>query len=244
MITCIGRDVIRYDSVPSTNELAKELARRDAPEGVVVVSEVQSKGRGRKDRHWSSQRGGLYFSMILYPDIVPDMAMLVTMSTSMAVSQSLKELGIDATIKWPNDLLIRGKKVAGILTELSAQEGKVSYMVVGVGINVSNILPKDLKDIATSLKDEMGIEIDKELLFDTVLENMDLFYSYLIEGQHEFIRESWLRMSNIVGKRVTVRENETQKTGTVKGIDHKGRLILLSQGREYTMVTGDVDITS
>ncbi len=239
----IGRDILRYGSVVSTNLVAKNMAQNRAVEGTVILAESQTKGRGRKNRAWHSPPGGLWFSMILYPELKPDCAMLATMCASVAVVEGIKRyVGVDTRIKWPNDVLSDGKKLAGILTETHATTGKLHYMVVGIGVNVNNDIPGELQDVATSLKYETDGEIDREKLFEVFLEIMDGKYALLREGRYDDIQDQWTKHCCIIGREIRVHEHDSVRTGLVKGIDEKGRLILETKDGLFTTVSGDVEI--
>ncbi len=239
----IGENIVCYDSIDSTNATAKDLAQKGAEEGTVVRANTQIQGRGRKDRKWFSPEGGLWFSVIIYPELVPDRAMLVTMATSVAISEGiLRHCNIESQIKWPNDVLIDKKKVAGVLTELHAEKGKLDYMVVGVGINVNNRLSDELQGTATTLKRETSSEIDIEALFENILRAMDELYCTLKAGEHEEIRNRWLAHSDIIGKKIQIREFDSVRTGRVDGIDEKGSLLVHIDGKQTAILSGDIEI--
>ncbi len=239
----IGKVILRYASVTSTNILAKELAKDNAHEGTVIVAVKQVGGRGRKDRVWHSPPGGLWFSMILYPDLEPGRAMLATMCASLAVVEGVKSsIGIDANIKWPNDVLINGRKVAGILTEIHSVPDELKYIVVGVGVNVNNRIPKNIEGSATSLLYETDQHTDIEKLLEDILGHMDDMYSLLIKGRHQEIRELWLARSDIKGRKVRVTDGKYTRTGMVRGIDQNGCLLLDIGDKTVTVVSGDVEL--
>jgi len=170
----IGRIIYHFKTIDSTNSFAKKLVNQGVKEGAVVVSDVQLSGRGRKDRTWSSPEGGLWFSILLYPNISPQSGMLITMASSIAVAQGIKEItGLNPEIKWPNDLLINGKKVCGILTELDAKGDNIRYSVVGIGLNVNNPLEEELRDTATTLKQEFSNHVSRLELLKSILRNFD-----------------------------------------------------------------------
>ena len=149
----IGKKVYFFNKIPSTNIYAKQLIKDDIEEGTIVIADVQTSGRGRKNRYWHSPYGGLWLSVILYPDIPPESGMLITMAVSISVAQAIKDVtGIKTEIKWPNDLLLRKKKVCGILTEINAEMHKINYTIVGIGINVNNKIDEKLKKTAISMK--------------------------------------------------------------------------------------------
>ncbi len=240
----IGKNIIRYSSIESTNAAAKEIAQKGTvQDGTVILSKTQTKGRGRKDRKWFSPEGGLWFSVIIYPDLEPDRAMLVTMATSAAIVEGiLRYCNKESQIKWPNDVLIDKKKVAGVLTELHAEKGRLEYMVVGVGVNVNNRLPEELHETATSIKREIDSEIETESLFKNILRVMDELYRTLIAGEYEEIRERWLAHTNMIGKKIKIHEFDSVRTGVVKGIDKSGGLLVDIDGKRTVILSGDIEI--
>ena len=237
----IGRNIYHFETIGSTNLFAKKLVKEGAEEGIVVVADVQSGGRGRKNRTWSSPEGGLLFSIVLYPKISPQRVMLITMASSIAVAQGIKEItGINPVIKWPNDLLINEKKVCGILTEIDAEMDSINYTVVGIGVNANNELGKELQKTATTLKQEIGAQVPKVELLKSILKSLDKKYNILISGNYDFIRDSWLSYSNIIGKKIQVQDEETVTTGKVTDIDDSGCLILNTKTGNVRIVSGDL----
>jgi BirA family biotin operon repressor/biotin-[acetyl-CoA-carboxylase] ligase len=237
----IGRDLYYFETIDSTNLFAKKLVKNGVGEGVVVIADVQSSGRGRKNRKWSSPEGGLWFSIILYPPISPDRGMLVTMASSIAVAQGIKEVtGINSEIKWPNDLLINGKKVCGILTEIYAEKDNIKYAITGIGINVNNRLEKELHNTATTLKQEIGNQVLKVELLKSILKNLDEQYNKIIFKNYKFIKDSWLSFSNIIGKKIQVQDDNILMIGKVINIDDNGCLILDTKNGTARIVNGDI----
>ncbi|MFO8110583.1 MAG: biotin--[acetyl-CoA-carboxylase] ligase [Thermoplasmata archaeon] len=239
----IGKHVLRYDSVVSTNSIGKRMAEDGVEEGTVVLAKTQTGGRGRKKRSWHSPPGGLWFSVVLYPDMKPDTTMLATMAASISISEALKKsCGIQGSIKWPNDVLIGGKKAAGVLTELHFEDRDLQYLVLGVGINVNNELPDDLTGSATSLKIERGADIDTDSFFEVLLKSMDDVYRLIKERRYDRVKELWLENTDMVGKKVHLHENDSYVEGKVKGIDKKGRLLLDTRKGWLAAVSGDLEI--
>jgi len=237
----VGKDIHYFKEISSTNYFAKQLASKGAREGTIVVADVQTEGRGRKDRTWSSPSGGLWFSVILYPNIPPERGMLVTMTTSVAVTQAIEEItNLKPVIKWPNDLLINGKKVCGILTELDAEMDKINHTVIGIGINVNNEIDRELRDIAISLKQTVGHEVPRVKLLRSIIKYLDENYSKLKSENFDFIKNLWLSRANIIGKKIQVQNEETLITGIVSDVDESGCLILDSDKGKVRIVTGDV----
>lgn len=243
MVDIIGRQVIRYQRSGSTNEEAVELAKKGVEEGTVVLAKEQTRGRGRKERYWHSPEGGLWFSTVLYPDIEPSSAMMVTMCASIAIAQALRRISsVDACIKWPNDVMVRGKKIAGVLTEMHASTKGFRYVVVGIGINVNNPIPEELEDRAVSLKDVCDSEIDPEELLPCVLKEMDILYRMIAEGRYQEMISMWLDNTDMIGMKVRVTRECDVVYGQVSGIDEVGRLLVDVDGEVIRVVTGDVEV--
>ncbi|HUB87098.1 MAG TPA: biotin--[acetyl-CoA-carboxylase] ligase, partial [Verrucomicrobiae bacterium] len=184
----IGRDIRVFEQTTSTNDVIEKLARDGVREGVVVFAESQTKGRGRLGRKWlSPARKGLWFSILLRPDLRPQETTQLTVASAVALRRAIEsETKLQPEIKWPNDILLGGKKVAGILTELSAELDKVRCVVLGIGIDVNldaGELPNDLKKIATSLKIESGEKISRAELATAILRELDFDYARICAGK-------------------------------------------------------------
>ena len=237
----IGKKVFHFKEINSTNLYVKKLVKDGIEEGTVVIADIQTRGRGRKNRIWSSLEGGLWFSILLYPNISPQYGMLITMASSIAVAQGIKDItDLTPEIKWPNDILISKQKVCGILTELESKEKKINYAVVGIGINVNNLLNDDLQNIATTLKQEVGNHISRIELLKSILKRYDENYHRLISGDYNFIRDLWLQYSNIIGKKIQVKDEKIVETGIVSDIDDNGYLILDTNHGKVRIISGDV----
>ncbi|MCK5772250.1 MAG: biotin--[acetyl-CoA-carboxylase] ligase [Thermoplasmata archaeon] len=237
----VGKDVRFFPRTTSTNLIAKELLGEDPTEGIVIAADIQTAGRGRLKRRWSSPQGGLWFSIILYPGIPPERGMILTMASSVAVYRAIKETcGVEAVIKWPNDLLVNGKKVCGILTELDAEMDRINSAVIGIGINVNNELDGELLDIATSLKVETGSDVARVQLLRSILKHLDGLYAFVRSGDHDRIREEWFEHSNIIGRRIEVTGLRGTINGTVSDVDESGCLILDTSEGAQRIVAGDI----
>ena len=235
----IGRKVYYYPEITSTNTIAKQKAMEKTTEGTIIIADKQTKGRGRKNRTWVSLWGGLWFSIILYPDLPPERGMAVTMTASVSLAQAIEETtGIKPVIKWPNDLLINNKKVCGILTELDAEIDKINYVIVGIGINVNNEIKDDLKSIATSLKEITGSSLHRVKLLRTILKYFDKNYLHI--DNPSYIRKQWLSYSKIIGKKMMITEGENKSIGVVQDVDESGCLIMNSDGKLKRIVSGDL----
>lgn len=237
----IGKKVLFFKKITSTNLYAKQLVKDYIQEGTIVVADVQTHGLGRKNRFWHSPAGGLWFSVVLYPHIPTDKGMLITMASSVSVAQAFKEItGLNPEVKWPNDLLLNGKKVCGILTEIDADINKINYIIVGIGINVNNDIDEELKEIAISLKQEVGSKISRVKLLRSILQHLDSNYNKLIFGEFESIRDAWLSYSSIIGRKIQVEDEKNVTKGVVIDIDDGGYIILKTDSGMIRIISGDV----
>jgi len=238
----IGKKVLFFEEVDSTNNKAKQIASEEK-EGTVVISEVQTSGRGRRGREWSSPKGGIYISFILKPNIPPEKAPQLTLVSSLALAETLNSMDkkLDAKIKWPNDILIKGKKISGILTELSSDIEKINHIVVGVGVNL-NTDKNALPETGTSLKTEMGENVSIKLFLKLFLEHFDLVYKeYITNGINKII-ERWRFNSDTLGKKVKIIGMNETFEGLAKDIDENGALILKTGEKEIKVYSGDVSL--
>lgn len=239
----IGRKLYYFKKLPSTNLFARELVDQKVSNGSVVAADVQTHGRGRKDRTWFSPTGGLWFSVIIYPDIPPRKSMMLTMAASLGVVDAIKTItGIVPLIKWPNDVLIKGKKVCGILTEIDAEMDRINFAIVGIGLNVNNTLPKDFVKYATTLRQECGSKVSRVQLLRSILKSFDEQYEKLARGKYDDIRKNWLEFSQIIGKHVRVQEGSIGLEGIVDDVDEDGSLILKNDDGIHRVLSGDVEV--
>lgn len=237
----VGRKIHYFKTLSSTNQYAKQLVGKNVDEGSVVVSDVQTSGRGRKSRAWYSPKGGLWFSVVLYPNIPPQRGMLITMASSISVAQAIQEVtSFTPVIKWPNDILIDGKKVCGILTELDAEMDKINYVTIGVGINVNNPLEDNLQNKAISLIEKTGSKISRVGLLRSILKHLDDNYSMLNSGDNARIRQLWFNYAEIVGKKVRVEGEKSVIEGIVSDVDETGCLIIKTTDGSVQVVSGDL----
>lgn len=244
----IGKNIIFLDNVGSTNTYAMELAGKGAPHGTVVITEWQTGGRGRMGRTWISPSGGnLYMSVILQPSIPAEDATLLTLLAGVACCRALRSgSGLPVEIKWPNDLLISGRKVGGILTEIKTKAGGIRFAVVGIGINVNvgtESFPEEVRTIATSLKAETSREQSVELLAAAILNEMDYWHNIMTGGGREKLLGEWRKMASLFGKAVDVVQGDKVLTGIAGDIDERGFLLLrLSSGAIIKVGAGDLTV--
>jgi len=238
----VGQRILYYPSVTSTNELAKREAGQGAAEGTVIVADEQTRGRGRLKRTWLTPEGNIALSVILYPDV--SVLHSLIMLASLAVVHSIEsDTGLETQIKWPNDILINGKKVCGILMESDVQENRVKYVIIGIGINV-NLRPEDSPEIqssATSLSGELGREVSRLSVVRNLLVEMEHMYLNLSPGGHVY--EEWRDRLATLGKEVRITEGETVYGGVAESVDTDGSLLLrLPDGSLRRIVAGDVTL--
>lgn len=242
-----GRQVIYLAETDSTNNQAKRLAEEGTVHGTLVVAEQQSAGKGRRGRSWSSPPGtGIFMSLVLKPELKPECASMVTLVAALSVSRALEEVtGLKPMIKWPNDLVLNKKKVTGILTEMSAEPGKIQYIVVGIGINVNMTeFPAELKDMATSLRLEAGRQISREELTAAFLKCFEEdFEQYEKTSDLSLLLEEYNKRLINRGNEVRILDPAGEYSGKALGINEKGGLMVERENRHIEVITsGEVSV--
>ena len=238
----IGRSVRYYQSTGSTMDDAAAWARAGADEGAVVVAETQTASRGRMGRRWVSQEGNLYFSVLFRPDAAA--LPLLSPLAGVAVARAIRQVaGIYPTIKWPNDIMVDGRKVAGILAESALAGSEIQYAIVGIGVNVALDVSADPEIAATaaSLNRLADKDIDRAELLRRVLQHMDARYLDISRGRSPI--PEWRRWLDTIGQRVTVAHHDTAQTGLAEDIDEHGNLLLRTDaGQLLTLTAGDITL--
>jgi BirA family biotin operon repressor/biotin-[acetyl-CoA-carboxylase] ligase len=226
-----------FREIGSTMDGARELAKRGARGGTIVIGEAQTHGRGRLGREWLSPKGGIYFTIILRPRISPAYAPRINLMASIVVAATIRELfGLKAELKWPNDILIAGKKVCGILAEMDAEMDVVNFVNVGIGINANSSVPR-FEKTATSLKDMLGREISRKELLSVIITEMERRQPLLMKPD---LLEEWKKLSVTLNKRVRVMSLGEEVIGQATDIDATGALILEGKnGSLRTVLVGD-----
>ncbi|MBW2039401.1 MAG: biotin--[acetyl-CoA-carboxylase] ligase [Deltaproteobacteria bacterium] len=243
-----GHRIHAFSQVDSTNEVAFRLAMEGAKEGEVVVAEAQTRGKGRMRRSWESPLGfNIYLSLILRPKIPPSRIPLITLMAAVASAEAIEEVtALAPTIKWPNDLLTRRRKLGGILTEADMEMDRINFVILGIGINVNmprNFFPLPLKDRATSLREELGREISRAVLIQALLRKMEVWYRRLSENKGGELRQRWEDLSQVKGREVEVSFMGEMIKGKALGIDEDGALLVQEAGgRVKRIVAGDVRV--
>lgn len=242
-----NKKIIYYKQLDSTNTEVARLAAEGAAHGTVVVADAQTSGKGRRGRGWESPAGeNIYMSILSRPDCVPDRAPMLTLVMAYSVAQVLKEFGFsDVQIKWPNDLVLSGKKICGILTEMQLKDSEIDYVVVGVGINVNTSkFPEELKDTATSLYLESGRFFDRKNMVESVASYFEQAYGQFLETQNlSFLKEEYNNMLVNIDKEVRVLEPGNEYTAYAQGINSEGELLVRTiDGQEKRIYAGEVSV--
>ncbi|MHC1570255.1 MAG: biotin--[acetyl-CoA-carboxylase] ligase [Methermicoccaceae archaeon] len=225
----VGKKMLHFFEISSTNSVARQIASQFVDtDGTVVVAECQTGGKGRINRPWVSPLGGVWLSIILKPNVSPNETVQLTYVTAVSVAKTLKTFGLDAKIKWPNDVLIGGRKVCGILNEISATPDRVNYVIIGMGIN-ANVdvakLPLELREHATSMMRELGKPVDRVALVKQLLMEFEENYK-LFHVQFSSIIDEWKSLSDTIGKRVEIKTPTERIEGDAVGVDTDGGLIV------------------
>ncbi len=243
---CVGQNICYYQSVNSTNTTAKNMTEKEFAEGLVVITELQTSGKGRLGRQWHSPFGtGIWMSILAKPAIAPADAPQITLLSAVAVAEGItQEAGIKAEIKWPNDVTINGKKVCGILTEIKADMDRIHYIIVGIGINVNDLeFPDEIMKVATSLRIEQGKMLNRAKLAAAVLNFWELYYRDFLAHGFGRIKDQWKKYSVNSGKNVTVRTLKNTIEGIVLDIDDNGMLLVRDhEGVLHKIIAGDVSL--
>jgi len=244
----LGRVVHAFETAPSTNEIAFQMATDGAAHGEVVIAEQQTRGKGRRGRSWASPpRVNLYFSAILRPELPPQRAPELTLTAAVALAETLRDSRVDAFIKWPNDVQVGGRKIAGILTELSADTDQVHFVVLGVGVNLNckvEDLGPEIAPQATSVLEVRGGEKVPRALFTAALfgrleQRLD---QHAREGFAP-IQKAWRQLSSTLGQEVLVRTDRAEVRGVAEDIDELGALLLRTgDGALERVLAGDVEL--
>ena len=243
----MGRTIHYFHTIDSTNSEAYQLALQGAKEGEVVIAESQMKGRGRLGRHWFSPPFlNLYLSVILRPQIPPHQASLITLMAAVAAADAVEKFSdLHPTIKWPNDILLGGRKVAGLLNEIHSETDRIHFVILGIGINLNmdgKAFPKEIRETATSLKKAMGQTIPRKAFLGFLLEKLEEWYEVFLKKGGSVILEEWRARASIEGKRVKVTSFGEVLVGRAIDVDSDGALILeMEDGGRKRIVAGDIE---
>jgi len=224
----------------SSQDVAEALALQGASEGVVVVCEEMWGGRGRMGRRWSAGKGGLWFTVLLRPPQLKNLHIL-SLATGLSVARALKVLfSVEARVKWPNDVLIGEKKVCGVLVEARAEADKIHHLLLGVGVNINNELPEELRETATSLRDVLGFNAPRAPLLREILLNIDSYYHTIISGEVDKVVKEWKEWSSTLGKSVRILTLDKTIEGIAIDVDNDGTLLLDTGKGIERVAAGDV----
>lgn len=243
-----GREVHYEESVTSTQKVAHKLAYEDVPEGAIVVAEEQVTGRGRLGRAWFAPKyTGIWVSIILKPTIPPQQAPQLTLLAAVGVVRGIKAAtGIQCEIKWPNDILINGKKLVGILTELQAEADRINAVIIGIGINVNQQIehfPEDLREKATSLAIEVGKKLNRSTILQAILKEMEDLYIDYLENGFQVVKLLWESYAVSIGKQIKARTINETISGKALGITDDGVLLLEDEkGSIHHIYSADIEI--
>jgi len=242
----IGRTIHYFHTIDSTNSKAYELALGGAQEGEVVIAESQEKGRGRLARHWFSPPfSNLYLSVILRPPIPPHQASLITLMAAVATADAIKNFsGLRPLIKWPNDILLKDRKVAGLLNEIHSEADRIHFVILGIGVNLNvdgKMFPKEIRAVATSLKSEMGQTISRKAFLQFLLQELEGWYSVFMKEGGDAILKAWKDRAHIKGRQVKVASFGETLVGVAVDVDSDGALILKTEEGQKRIVAGDVE---
>jgi BirA family biotin operon repressor/biotin-[acetyl-CoA-carboxylase] ligase len=239
----IGKKIFYFSELESTNIIAKEKALHRTEtinEGTIIIAERQSAGKGRLGRKWFSPAGGIWLSIILYPQLSPSYISRITLMTAVAVVKAIKTCTqIKSQIKWPNDIMINEKKVCGILTEMSAELDMINWVVVGIGINVNidhREFPEDIQANTISLKEVSGKEVLRVKLAQTFLQEFEKYYDKLKRKKFSSILKEWKLYSHTLGRKITVDMGEKITAGEAVDINEEGALILKKEDDELIKI--------
>lgn len=241
-----GQEIFCYDAIDSTNAKAKQLAEEGHATGTLVVAEKQEAGRGRRGRTWESPAGnGIFMTLMIKPEINPNNASMLTLVAALAVSRAItNQTGRPAGIKWPNDIVMNGKKVCGILTEMSAQFDYVNHIVIGIGINVHNeTFPEEIAQMATSIYRETGEHQNRAKLIEEVLEQFEIYYDIYLktEDLSGLVKEYNAHLVNM-HQNVRVLDPKEPFEGKAMGITQKGELIVDTWESRKLVSSGEVSV--
>lgn len=244
----VGREIHVFKETASTNDVVERLARDGAKEGVVVFAESQTKGRGRLGRKWHSPAGqGLYFSVLLRPKLRPVEATQLTVVAATALVRAIEATTtVRPVIKWPNDLLVGGRKIAGVLTELSAELDTIKHLILGIGLDVNQTakdFAPEIREVATSLRIAGGESVSRPELATRILRELDRDYARICGGGFEGLADEWEARCTTIGQNVAIRIGERILKGRAESLDADGALLIRTQhGRLERIIGGDVTV--
>ena len=246
----IGRTMVYQQSCASTQIIAHQLAQEGTPAGTVAITEEQTAGRGRMARVWDSAYGkGVWMSIVLRPDVVPQKAPQFTLVAAVAMVRAIEEVtGVKPEIKWPNDILIKGKKCTGILTELQSDADGIQALIIGIGLNVNQDLSdfgEEVQPIATSLKMESGRAVSRQEMVRSILFHLEQYTDLYVDQGFGILKVLWESYSSTIGNQVRARLPKETLEGIAEGITEDGVLQLrTADGKLHSIYSADIEMTS
>ncbi|WP_066193244.1 MULTISPECIES: biotin--[acetyl-CoA-carboxylase] ligase [Gracilibacillus] len=243
----LGQTIIFQEEMPSTQDLAHELARKDYPHGTVVLTNFQQAGRGRMERVWeSNNHGGIWLSLLLRPNIPPYQASQMTLFVAVTLVETLERLTDQRIeIKWPNDLFINGKKICGILTEMQAELEAINYLVIGFGINVnqtSEDFPERLQDRSTSLQMETKQYWNRSTIIQAILKDFEYAYQRYLNNGFDEVKQKWLQHAYRLNQTLTIKQHHDVFEAQIEGINHDGALLVKTEnGKQRMIYSAEID---
>ncbi|MBM4277727.1 MAG: biotin--[acetyl-CoA-carboxylase] ligase [Deltaproteobacteria bacterium] len=243
----LGKTIHYFHALDSTNSKAYELASRGAEEGEIVIAESQAKGKGRLGRNWFSPPYlNLYLSVILRPKISPHQAPFITLMAAVATAEAIeKTSGLQSSIKWPNDILLSGRKIAGLLNEIKSETDRIHFIILGIGVNLNvdeKMFPKEIRSIATSMKREMGQAVSRKDFLALLLKELEKWYTVFLKEGGTVILNSWRERAQIKGRQVKMTSFGETIAGRAIDVDSDGALIIETRrGERKRVVAGDVE---
>jgi BirA family biotin operon repressor/biotin-[acetyl-CoA-carboxylase] ligase len=247
-VQVVGRDIRVFEETTSTNDIIEKLARDGVREGAVVFAESQTRGRGRLGRQWLSPlHRGLWFSVLLRPRLRPQETTRLTVASATALRRAIHaQTGLVVAIKWPNDILVGGRKAAGILTELSAELDQVKHIILGIGVDVNleeKEFPPALRRTATSLRAELGRTVSRPELAVRILRELDADYSRIVSGEFAAVADEWEEHCETLGREVVIKTGDRRVRGRAESLGEDGALLLRTEhGLVERIVGGDVTL--
>jgi BirA family transcriptional regulator, biotin operon repressor / biotin---[acetyl-CoA-carboxylase] ligase len=242
----VGKQLVFRETSDSTQNLAISLAGKPGSHGAVVIAEQQKSGRGRQKKKWLSPKGGVWLSLVLKPAIPTARITLLPFVAALAACDAIKATGLDALLKWPNDVMISDKKVAGILLDISAEADHVNYAVIGIGINAnvdSAAVSARLDGIkVTSISDELGHSVSRLDLTKSLLENLERYYLEMEQRGPNAIIQKWKKNSDMLGRKIAVTQNGKTIQGVAADVSGDGSLLLHTDHGDVSVVSGDIHI--
>lgn len=243
----MGRQIRYFSRIDSTNQYAKRIAEEGAPDGTLIIADEQTAGKGRSGRTWVTPPAeAIAFTLLLRPELSPDRISMVTLVMGLAVTNAVNSLyGVSAGIKWPNDVVIKGRKLCGILTEMSAEVRQVNYIVIGVGINANlTSFPEEIREIATSLRLELSRDINRAELIARVMAEFERLYAeFEVQGDLGAVMQEYNELCLNAGSKVRVLDPNGEYTGTSRGINSMGELLVETEdGKMQEVYAGEVSV--